>query len=137
MLQWTNFTRGDIPFVSYVIMLIINMYAHNISYFTVFVFMCCMLWVYIPLLDVPVEVECYHSLFPLEPESSPTPDKVQLLHIYVAVTHSINRMYVCIYCMCQLKCIYPYLLYVHKCMYDLIIYVPIWVQHTYNLFRSA
>ena len=27
-------------------------------------------------LDVPAEVECYHSLFPLEPESSPTPDKV-------------------------------------------------------------
>ena len=31
---------------------------------------------HIVTLDVPAEVECYHSLFPLEPESSPTPDKV-------------------------------------------------------------
>ena len=48
--------------------------------------------------DVPAEVECYHSLFPLEPESSTTPDKVWAMTYSSihSVSHSNHlRMHVC------------------------------------------
>ena len=46
--------------------------------------------------DVPAEVECYHSLFPLEPESATTPDKVCLLVCVMCVFVVLVTMFMCV-----------------------------------------